>query len=75
MIGGYEMVSTGSASYPGLILIFFDRETMTCACGANADKTVASGSSARSTGAAVYWAVHEDSEHRATPQSERAAGF
>jgi len=39
-------------------------------------ETVASGSSARhrSTGTAVYLA-HEDSEHRATPQSDRAVGF
>ncbi len=26
-------------------------------------------------GTAVYLAVHEDSEYRATPQSERAVGF
>src|SRR3546814_4850694 len=30
---------------------------------------------ARSTGTAVYIRVHEDSEHRATTQSGRAAGF
>src|SRR3546814_7063936 len=30
---------------------------------------------ARSAGTAVYIRVHEDSEHRATPQSGRAVGF
>ena len=30
---------------------------------------------ARSAGTAVYVLVHEDSEHRATRQSDRAGGF